>query len=67
MSGYLTVVHIFSEAAAFLTKIPHFVQSNENMELTSAIQSEQHVKKELARRMGELQEQLHNLREQVMS
>lgn len=44
-----------------------FAQTNENMELTSAIQSEQHVKKELARRMGELQEQLHSYREQVRS
>lgn len=35
------------------------------MELTTAIQSEQHVKKELARRMGELQENLHNVKEQV--
>ncbi len=35
------------------------------MELTTAIQSEQHVKKELARRMGELQEDLHNVKEQV--
>ncbi|XP_077479699.1 golgin subfamily A member 2 isoform X7 [Stigmatopora argus] len=43
-----------------------FVQlTNENMELTNAIQSEQHVKKELARRMGELQEQLHNGKEQL--
>ncbi|XP_037121421.1 golgin subfamily A member 2 isoform X2 [Syngnathus acus] len=43
-----------------------FVQlTNENMELTTAIQSEQHVKKELARRMGELQEQLHNVKEQL--
>uniref|UniRef100_A0A3Q4A8L7 Golgin subfamily A conserved domain-containing protein n=1 Tax=Mola mola TaxID=94237 RepID=A0A3Q4A8L7_MOLML len=41
-----------------------FVKTNENMELTNAIQSEQHVKKELARRMGELQEELHNIREQ---
>ncbi|XP_037548131.1 golgin subfamily A member 2 [Nematolebias whitei] len=39
--------------------------TNENMELTTAIQSEQHVKKELARRMGELQENLHNLKEQL--
>uniref|UniRef100_A0A8C9YPF1 Golgin A2 n=1 Tax=Sander lucioperca TaxID=283035 RepID=A0A8C9YPF1_SANLU len=39
--------------------------TNENMELTTAIQSEQHVKKELARRMGELQEQLHNVKEQL--
>ncbi|KAG7498960.1 golgin subfamily A member 2 isoform X1 [Solea senegalensis] len=43
-----------------------FVQlTNENMELTTAIQSEQHVKKELARRMGELQEELHNVKEQL--
>uniref|UniRef100_A0A3P8TEU2 Golgin A2 n=1 Tax=Amphiprion percula TaxID=161767 RepID=A0A3P8TEU2_AMPPE len=41
--------------------------TNENMELTTAIQSEQHVKKELARRMGELQEALHNTKEQVRS
>uniref|UniRef100_A0A3P9CUJ0 Golgin A2 n=1 Tax=Maylandia zebra TaxID=106582 RepID=A0A3P9CUJ0_9CICH len=40
------------------------LQTNENMELTTAIQSEQHVKKELARRMGELQEELHNVKEQ---
>lgn len=46
---------------------PSFVQTNENMELTTAIQSEQHVKKELARRMGELQEELHNIKEQVWS
>uniref|UniRef100_A0A672ZTN8 Golgin subfamily A conserved domain-containing protein n=1 Tax=Sphaeramia orbicularis TaxID=375764 RepID=A0A672ZTN8_9TELE len=39
--------------------------TNENMELTTAIQSEQHVKKELARRMGELQEDLHNVKEQL--
>ncbi|XP_061911267.1 golgin subfamily A member 2 isoform X2 [Entelurus aequoreus] len=39
--------------------------TNENMELTNAIQSEQHVKKELARRMGELQEELHNIKEQL--
>lgn len=44
-----------------------FVQTNENMELTNAIQSELHVKKELARRMGELQEELHNIKEQVES
>lgn len=35
------------------------------MELTTAIQSEQHVKKELARRMGELQEAMHDVKEQV--
>ncbi|XP_024154885.1 golgin subfamily A member 2 isoform X3 [Oryzias melastigma] len=39
--------------------------TNENMELTTAIQSEHHVKKELARRMGELQEELHNVKEQL--
>ncbi|KAM8828986.1 golgin subfamily A member 2 isoform 3-T3 [Spinachia spinachia] len=39
--------------------------TNENMELTTAIQSEQHVKKELARRMGELQEELHGVKEQL--
>lgn len=39
--------------------------TNENMELTTAIQSEQHVKKELARRMGELQEALHNSKEEM--
>ncbi|XP_063066326.1 golgin subfamily A member 2 isoform X3 [Engraulis encrasicolus] len=39
--------------------------TNENMELTSAIQSEQHVKKELARRMGQLAEDLHNAKEQL--
>uniref|UniRef100_A0A8C6SU66 Golgin A2 n=1 Tax=Neogobius melanostomus TaxID=47308 RepID=A0A8C6SU66_9GOBI len=39
--------------------------TNENMELTTAIQSEHHVKKELARRMGELQEELHSVKEQL--
>ncbi|XP_072309214.1 golgin subfamily A member 2 isoform X2 [Eucyclogobius newberryi] len=39
--------------------------TNENLELTTAIQSEQHVKKELARRMGEIQEELHNVKEQL--
>ncbi|XP_075942878.1 golgin subfamily A member 2 isoform X4 [Anarhichas minor] len=39
--------------------------TNENMELATAIQSEQHVKKELARRMGELQEELHDVKEQL--
>ncbi|XP_068562381.1 golgin subfamily A member 2 isoform X3 [Cebidichthys violaceus] len=39
--------------------------TNENMELTTAIQSEQYVKKELARRMGELQEELHDVKEQL--
>ncbi|XP_066568954.1 golgin subfamily A member 2 isoform X3 [Amia ocellicauda] len=39
--------------------------TNENMELASAMQSEQHVKKELARKMGELQEDLHRLKEEL--
>ena len=42
-----------------------FKQTNENMELTSAIQSEQHVKKEVARKLGQLQEDIHNMKEQV--
>ncbi|XP_066508017.1 golgin subfamily A member 2 isoform X3 [Hoplias malabaricus] len=40
--------------------------TNENMELTSALQSEQHIKKEIARKMGQLQEDLHNAKEQLM-
>uniref|UniRef100_A0A8K9WU92 Golgin A2 n=1 Tax=Oncorhynchus mykiss TaxID=8022 RepID=A0A8K9WU92_ONCMY len=39
--------------------------TNENMELTTALQSEHHVKKELGRRMGQLQEDLHNVKEQL--
>ncbi|XP_049341993.1 golgin subfamily A member 2 isoform X4 [Astyanax mexicanus] len=39
--------------------------TNENMELTSALQSEQHIKKEIARKMGQLQEELHNAKEQL--
>lgn len=35
------------------------------MEITSALQSEQHVKKELAKKMGELQERLGELKETV--
>lgn len=35
------------------------------MEITSALQSEQHVKKELARKLGELQERLGELKETV--
>ncbi len=41
------------------------LQTNENMELTSALQSEQHIKKEIARKIGQLQEDLHNAKEQV--
>ncbi|KAJ8390043.1 hypothetical protein AAFF_G00112040 [Aldrovandia affinis] len=39
--------------------------TNENMELTSGLQSEQHVKRELARKMGQLQETLHDVKEQL--
>ncbi|XP_040338419.1 golgin subfamily A member 2 [Herpailurus yagouaroundi] len=39
--------------------------SNENMEITSALQSEQHVKKELAKKVGQLQEKLAELKETV--
>ncbi|XP_028740522.1 golgin subfamily A member 2 isoform X3 [Peromyscus leucopus] len=39
--------------------------TNENMEITSALQSEQHVKKELAKKLGELQERLGELKETV--
>ncbi|CAM4547294.1 unnamed protein product [Leuciscus chuanchicus] len=40
--------------------------TNENMELTSALQSEHHIKKEIARKMGQLQEDLHNAKEQLL-
>ncbi|XP_044938423.1 golgin subfamily A member 2 isoform X3 [Mustela putorius furo] len=39
--------------------------SNENMEVTSALQTEQHVKNELAKRLGELQEKLGELKETI--
>ncbi|XP_053138371.1 golgin subfamily A member 2 isoform X2 [Hemicordylus capensis] len=39
--------------------------TNENMEVTSALQSEQHVKKELAKKIGQLQENLGELKETV--
>ncbi|XP_059958364.1 golgin subfamily A member 2 isoform X2 [Mesoplodon densirostris] len=39
--------------------------SNENMEITSALQSEQHVKKELAKKLGQLQGRLGELKETV--
>lgn len=35
------------------------------MEVTSALQSEQHVKKELAKKLGQLQENLAELKETV--
>ncbi|XP_068925602.1 golgin subfamily A member 2 isoform X6 [Petaurus breviceps papuanus] len=37
--------------------------TNENMEVTSALQSEQYVKKELAKKLGQLQEKLGELKE----
>ncbi|NWU66392.1 GOGA2 protein, partial [Pterocles burchelli] len=37
--------------------------TNENMEVTSALHSEQHVKKELAKKLGQLQENLGELKE----
>ncbi|XP_051552305.1 golgin subfamily A member 2-like isoform X4 [Myxocyprinus asiaticus] len=40
--------------------------TNENMELASALQSEQHIKKEIAHKMGQLQEDLHNAKEQLL-
>lgn len=36
------------------------------MELTSALQSEQHVKKEVARKIGELQEDVVDMKEKVL-
>ncbi|VCX20112.1 unnamed protein product [Gulo gulo] len=39
--------------------------SNENMEVTTALQTEQHVKNELAKRLGQLQEKLGELKETV--
>uniref|UniRef100_A0A452VAC7 Golgin subfamily A conserved domain-containing protein n=1 Tax=Ursus maritimus TaxID=29073 RepID=A0A452VAC7_URSMA len=39
--------------------------SNENMEVTTALQSEQHVKQELAKKLGQLQEQLGKLKDTV--
>nr|XP_051690642.1 golgin subfamily A member 2-like [Oryctolagus cuniculus] len=38
-------------------------KSNDNMELTSLLQAEQHVKNELARELGQLQEKLGELKE----
>ncbi|XP_057577211.1 golgin subfamily A member 2 isoform X2 [Hippopotamus amphibius kiboko] len=39
--------------------------SNDNMEITGALQSEQHIKKELAKKLGQLQEKLGELKETV--
>ncbi|XP_058380145.1 golgin subfamily A member 2 isoform X2 [Diceros bicornis minor] len=39
--------------------------TNDNMEITSTLQSEQHVKKELAKKLSQLQEKLGDLKETV--
>ncbi|XP_058528385.1 golgin subfamily A member 2 isoform X3 [Ochotona princeps] len=39
--------------------------TNDNMELTSSLQSEQHVKNELAKKLGQLQEKLGELKEMM--
>lgn len=40
-------------------------QTNENMEITSGLQSEQHVKKQLAKKLEELQEKLLDFKEKA--
>ncbi|KAM3910837.1 golgin subfamily A member 2 isoform 2-T2 [Leptodactylus fuscus] len=39
--------------------------TNENLELTNGLQSEQHVKKELAKKLGQLQENIGDFKEQL--
>ncbi|XP_072286640.1 golgin subfamily A member 2 isoform X3 [Pyxicephalus adspersus] len=39
--------------------------TNENLELTNGLQSEQHVKKELAKKLGQLQESLGDFKERL--
>ncbi|XP_044161164.1 golgin subfamily A member 2 isoform X2 [Bufo gargarizans] len=39
--------------------------TNENLELTDGLQSEQHVKKELAKKLGQLQESIGDFKEQL--
>ncbi|KAM8934514.1 golgin subfamily A member 2 [Pelodytes ibericus] len=39
--------------------------TNENLEITSGLQTEQHVKKELAKKLGQLQETLGDFKEQL--
>ncbi|XP_066436576.1 golgin subfamily A member 2 isoform X1 [Eleutherodactylus coqui] len=39
--------------------------TNENLELTNGLQSEQHVKKELAKKLGQLQESIGDFKEQL--
>ncbi|KAG8554869.1 hypothetical protein GDO81_003926 [Engystomops pustulosus] len=39
--------------------------TNENLELTNGLQSEQHVKKELAKKLGQLQESIADFKEQL--
>ena len=42
------------------------LQSNENMELMTTLQTEQHTSKELAARLGQQEEELKDMREQVI-
>ena len=42
-----------------------YLQSNENMELMTSLQTEQHACKELATRLGQQEDELKDLREQV--
>ncbi|OBS69254.1 hypothetical protein A6R68_02164, partial [Neotoma lepida] len=57
-------IHPFTARDGVLSTSREMV-TNENMEITSALQSEQHVKKELAKKLGELQERLGELKETV--
>ena len=41
------------------------LQSNENMELMSQLQSEQHIARELANRLSQQEDELKEVREQV--
>lgn len=41
------------------------MQSTKNMEVTTQLQSEQHISKELAARLGHQEEELKEIREQV--
>ena len=44
-----------------------FPQSNDNMEMMTNLTSEQHVSKELAGRLSQQEEELKEIREQVIS
>jgi len=41
------------------------IQSTDNMEMLTQLQSEQHVAKELAARLGQQEDELKEMREQV--